>query len=61
MLSSDGLLLLLEHVRSPVAPVRLGERMLNPLPVRWQGDHLLRDPADCLKEEGLTIEHLAQS
>lgn len=61
VLRPGGLLLLLEHVRSPVRWVRLGERVLNPLLVRWQGDHLLRDPEDYLEGEGFAIEHRERS
>lgn len=61
VLRPGGLLLLLEHVRSPVRWVRLGERVLDPLLVRWQGDHLLRDPEDYLEAEGFAIEHLQRS
>lgn len=61
VLRPGGVLLLLEHVRSPVMWVQLGERLLDPLLVRWQGDHLLRDPADYLEGEGFAIEHLERS
>ena len=44
MLRPGGRLLLLEHVRSPLTPVRLAQRLPDPLAVRFEGDHLLRDP-----------------
>ena len=55
-LRPGGRFVLAEHVRSPSAPVRAGQRLLNPLTVRFQGDHLLREPLDYLREHGFTIE-----
>ena len=56
-----GGFLLLEHVRSPVLPVRLGQRLLDPLFVRFEADHLLREPLDHLHAEGFEIERLERS
>jgi len=53
--------LLLEHVRSPVLPVRVGQRLLDPLFVRFEADHLLREPLDHLRAEGFEIERLERS
>ena len=53
-------LLLLEHVRSPVAPVRWLERALDPVARLAGGCHLLRDPLDHLTTIGFDIEHLAR-
>ncbi len=39
-----GRVLLLEHVRSTNAAVRVLQRFLEPLSVRFGADHLLRDP-----------------
>jgi ubiquinone/menaquinone biosynthesis C-methylase UbiE len=61
VLRSGGRLLLLEHVRSPVAPVRWLERVLDPLARLSGGDHLLRDPLDHLTETGFQLVHCAQS
>ena len=47
-----------EHVRSPNAAVRGGQRVLDPLMVRFQGDHMLREPLDHLRAEGFAIEVL---
>ena len=55
VLRPGGLLLLLEHVRSPVRPVRWVERLLDPL-ARLAGDHLLRDPLDHLEAAGFGVE-----
>jgi ubiquinone/menaquinone biosynthesis C-methylase UbiE len=56
VLRPGGLLVLLEHVRSPVAPVRAVQRLLDPLSVRFEADHLMRDPLDYLAAEGFEIE-----
>jgi ubiquinone/menaquinone biosynthesis C-methylase UbiE len=51
VLRPGGWLLLLEHVRSPIPVVRAVQRLLEPLCVRLQADHLLRDPLDYLASE----------
>jgi ubiquinone/menaquinone biosynthesis C-methylase UbiE len=56
VLKPGGQLLLLDHVRSPVAPVRWAERLLDPLLARLTGVHLLRDPLDHLGAVGFAIE-----
>lgn len=56
VLQPGGRLVLLEHVRSPVAPVRAVQRLLDPLAVRFEADHLLRDPLDYLGDVGFEIE-----
>lgn len=61
VLRPGGRFVLLEHVRSPVLPVRLVERLLDPLTVRTQADHLLRDPLDHLVREGFEVEELERS
>ena len=57
VLAPGGRLLLLEHVRSPQPVVRFVEHILEPLTVRADGDHLLRDPLDHLPALGFTVEH----
>jgi hypothetical protein len=52
---------MLEHVRSPVAPVRWIERLLDPLFVRLEADHLLRDPLDYVPGVGFEIEEVLRS
>src|SRR5437763_11431408 len=42
VLRPGGQLLLMEHVRSPVPIVRGAQRVLEPLAVRFEADHLLR-------------------
>jgi ubiquinone/menaquinone biosynthesis C-methylase UbiE len=61
VLRSGGRLLLLEHVRSPLLPIRAGQRLLEPLTLRFEADHLLRDPAGYLAEAGFEIERLERS
>ena len=61
VLRSAGRLLLLEHVRSPIAAVRTLQRLLEPLFVRFWADHLLRDPLDYLASEGLELERVERS
>jgi ubiquinone/menaquinone biosynthesis C-methylase UbiE len=56
VLQAGGKLVLLEHVRSPVAAVRAVQRVLEPLAVRFEADHLLRDPLDYLEDAGFEIE-----
>lgn len=46
VLRPGGTLILLEHVRSPIAHVRAVQRLLDPLMVRFEADHIVRDPLD---------------
>jgi ubiquinone/menaquinone biosynthesis C-methylase UbiE len=50
-----------EHVRSPVLAVRAVQRALDPLTVRFEGDHLVREPLEYLRDAGFEIEHLERS
>jgi ubiquinone/menaquinone biosynthesis C-methylase UbiE len=61
VLRPAGRFLLLEHVRSSVLPIRVVERLLEPLMLRFEGDHLLREPLDHLRAEGFDIERLERS
>jgi ubiquinone/menaquinone biosynthesis C-methylase UbiE len=61
VLRPGGQLLLLEHVRSPAPLVRGGQRLLDPLAVRFEADHLLRDPLDYLPSVGFEIDELQRS
>ena len=61
VLRPGGRLLLLEHVRSPYLPVRLLQRALEPLSVRFQADHLTREPLDYVREHGFEVETLERS
>lgn len=61
VLRPGGLLLLVEHVRSPNLLVRLFERLAEPVMSRIAGDHLLRDPLDHLEGTGFRVEHVERS
>jgi ubiquinone/menaquinone biosynthesis C-methylase UbiE len=61
VLRPGGNLLMLEHVRSPVAPVRFVERLLDPLFVRFEADHLLRDPLDYVPSVGFRVDEVLRS
>lgn len=61
VLRPGGGFLLLEHVRSPNPLVRAGQRLLEPINARLEGDHLLREPLEHLRAEGFEIERLERS
>ncbi len=61
VLRPGGFLLLLEHVRSPLLPVRILQKVLNPLAVLIENDHLLREPLRHIQDAGLVVEHLERS
>lgn len=61
LLRPGGRFILLEHVRSPVRAIRIGERLLEPLMLRLEHDHLLREPLDHLNAEGFQIERVERS
>ena len=61
VLRPGGQLLLLEHVRSPVLPVRLLQRVLEPLTLLLDHDHLLREPLRHVEDAGLVVESLERS
>jgi hypothetical protein len=52
---------MMEHVRSPVPIVRGAQRVLEPLAVRFEADHLLRDPLDYLPGVGFQIDEVQRS
>lgn len=61
VLRPGGQLLMLEHVRSPTPIVRGVQRLLEPLAVRFEADHLLRDPLDYLPGVGFAIDEVQRS
>lgn len=61
VLRPGGRMVLLEHVRSPAAPVRAVQRLLDPLSVRFGADHLVREPLDYLADAGFEVEQVERS
>lgn len=61
VLRPGGRFLLLEHVRSPRGVIRAVQRLLDPLAVRFEGDHIAREPLDHLRAEGFEVERLERS
>jgi ubiquinone/menaquinone biosynthesis C-methylase UbiE len=57
-LRPGGRFLLAEHVRSPQPIIHRGQRLLDPLAIRFQGDHLAREPLDHLRAQGFEIEQV---
>ena len=56
-----GKLLLQEHVRSPRPIARFVERLLDPVAIRFQGDHLMRDPLDHMEALGFIVETMERA
>jgi SAM-dependent methyltransferase len=61
VLRPGGRFVLLEHVRSPLRGIRFGERLLEPIMLRFEHDHLLREPLDHLRAEGFELERVERS
>jgi ubiquinone/menaquinone biosynthesis C-methylase UbiE len=61
VLRPGGKFILAEHVRSPIGVVRAIERTIEPLAIRFGGDHLTREPLEHLQTEGFTIETVERS
>ena len=61
VLRPGGRFVALEHVGSPQPIVRGVERLLEPLAIRFQGDHLLREPAAVAQGAGFTVERVERS
>jgi ubiquinone/menaquinone biosynthesis C-methylase UbiE len=61
VLRPGGRLLLLEHVRSPIRAVRIGQELVEPLFLALQQDHLLREPRDAVTSAGFEIDQLHRS
>ncbi|HEX2032515.1 MAG TPA: class I SAM-dependent methyltransferase [Actinomycetota bacterium] len=58
VLRPGGRFVLVEHVRSPNPVVRGGQRILNPLSVRFAADHLVREPLHGVQDAGFEVEGL---
>ncbi len=61
VLRAGGRLVLLEHVASPSMPVRLVQRLLDPMARLLGGDHLVREPLDDVLAAGFEIEELRRA
>jgi ubiquinone/menaquinone biosynthesis C-methylase UbiE len=61
VLRPGGRLVLMEHVRSPAFPVRAIQRAIEPLAIRFEADHLTREPLDYLADEGFEVESVGRS
>lgn len=61
VLRPGGRLILLDHVASPNRAVRAAQRLLDPLLVRYEGEHLLREPDTAVSAAGLVIDELTRS
>ncbi len=60
VLRPGGRFILMEHVRSPLLGVRAAQRLLEPLFLWFEHDHLTRDPFDYLEEEGFDVENVTR-
>ena len=58
VLRPGGRFLLAEHVRSPNRRVRRVQRLIDPLALRFQCDHLTREPLDHVEALGFEVEQL---
>ncbi|HEX5147511.1 MAG TPA: class I SAM-dependent methyltransferase [Candidatus Limnocylindrales bacterium] len=58
VLRPGGRIVAFEHTRSPNRLVRLVERGMQPFTLRFDGDHMLRDPLDHVVEHGLEVAYL---
>jgi ubiquinone/menaquinone biosynthesis C-methylase UbiE len=58
VLRPGGRFVLAEHVRSTRPRIRAGQQMIDPLAVRFQGDHLAREPLEHLGAQGFAVEQV---
>jgi ubiquinone/menaquinone biosynthesis C-methylase UbiE len=61
ILKPGGRFVLLEHVRSPMVAVRAMQRLIEPLALRLDADHITREPIEHLTASGFKIEELERS
>jgi ubiquinone/menaquinone biosynthesis C-methylase UbiE len=61
VLRPGGRFSLLEHVRSPALAVRAVQRLIEPLSVRFEADHLTREPLGHLSDMGFEVEEMERS
>ena len=58
VLRPGGRFVFAEHVRSPSSLVRGGQRLLDPLTVRFMADHLVREPLEHLERLEFEVERV---
>jgi ubiquinone/menaquinone biosynthesis C-methylase UbiE len=58
VLRPGGLFVLAEHVRSTRPRIRAGQKLIDPLAVRFAADHLVREPLQHLQRQGFVVERL---
>jgi ubiquinone/menaquinone biosynthesis C-methylase UbiE len=61
VLRPGGRFVAMEHVRSPRRVIRAGQRLLEPLALRFEDDYLTREPLEHLTAAGFAIEELERS
>lgn len=61
VLRPGGRFFLVEHVRSTQRLVRAVQLLLDPLAVRFEGDHIAREPLEHLQAERFVIDHHQRS
>jgi ubiquinone/menaquinone biosynthesis C-methylase UbiE len=61
VLRTGGRFVLAEHVRSPIPAVRAVEWALEPLTLRFEADHLTREPLEHIRAEGFDVQRLERS
>ncbi|MHB8611319.1 MAG: class I SAM-dependent methyltransferase [Candidatus Dormibacteraceae bacterium] len=61
VLRPGGRILLLEHVRSLLFPVRAVQQLVNFFTVRFQGDHMVREPLEHLRAKRFVIDDVRRS
>lgn len=61
VLRPGGRLVLLEHVRSPRRAVRAVQRLLEPIFLRLEHDHLTREPLEHVRDAGFAVEEVQRS
>ncbi len=61
VLRPTGRFVAMEHVRSSLLPVRLLQRLLDPLAMRFETDHLLREPLRHVEAIGFEVECVERS
>ena len=61
VLRPSGRFVAMEHVCSSLLPVRLLQRLLDPLAVRFEADHLLREPLRHVEAIGFEVERVERS